>query len=737
MISTIDTITLSDKDYEQFRREAVEQIPIYNTAWTNHNVSDPGITILENLSAFTALLQSEIDIVPEKVKWKLLALAGFVPREGRPAVAYVKPTIYSDGEGLTGEKIYVHDICYEPEPGWRFIKAFFQGIYAAPDPNDPDRIENYDLLASSSYGIAGGVQIWGEKPAKGARLYFLIDRLYRKQNTVQKLILSFNIGGKYRRNPMEEGSHNPFVAVRWEILTESGFCELEAEDSTCCFLQSGYVMLKTELTMDRLRRVPGEEGKEGYCIRATLVKAAYDIAPVVERAAGPLVRIRQTDTLSALSVVASEEDLYDSVNETLLQNGESMVLLSADNYFSADPSLPQANLAIERSSIFYRLGPILAVDSPDSVDAKKRMLRRLLRDRAAKNEGLLIISRDRRILPYTELGVLYGYDEQELELPPMQRVYSQDFSLILRCSAEQVRAFLENSAEYPSLPQANLAIERGSVYFHMVGPNAAESGEVLYSVLEQENKLVIHDCGCFEGAEVLLGNYAVYQGIHGNVRVGTAFGGAEGSVFKNYARGIGGRYQDTLEQTRKRFVRDLNTPAAAVTAADCEQLVKGIPGLSLSKVKAYAEEGTNRIHIAVRPNSDRKYPRLSGIYIKIIRSYMEERRLLSTQIIVESPVYVSINVHLSVRVKKAYTQAEKRIQEALNRLFGSAYDAFGATVYFHDIYEKIQGLEFIEEIYELSLDADRKRACHISGAGITLAKNAVCCGGKYRIDITG
>ncbi len=718
MISTIDTIHLSDKDYEQFRREAVEQIPIYNTAWTNHNVSDPGITILENLSAFTALLQSEIDIVPEKVKWKLLALAGFVPREGRPAVAYVKPTVYSDGEGLTGEKIYVHGICYEPEPGWRFIKAFFQGIYAVPDPNDPDRIENYDLLASSSYGIAGGVQIWGEKPAKGARLYFLIDRLYRKQNTVQKLILSFNIGGKYRRNPMEEGSDNPFAEVRWEILTESGFCELEAEDSTCCFLQSGYVMLKTELTMDRLRRVPGEEGKEGYCIRATLVKAAYDIAPVVERAAGPLVRIRQTDTLSVLSVIASEEELYDSVNETLLQNGESMVLLSAGGGFC-------------------RPGPILAADSPDSADVKKRMLRRLLRDRAEKEGGLAIISRDRRILPYTELGVLYGYDEQELELPPMQRVYSQDFSLVLRCSAEHVRAFLEDSSAYSSLPQADLAIERGSIFYHIVDPNAAESGEVLYSVLEQENKLVIHDCGCFEGAEVLLGNYAVYQGIHGNVRVGTAFGGAGDSVFKNYARGIGGRYQDTLEQTRKRFVRDLNTPAAAVTAADCEQLVRGIPGLSLSKVKAYAEEGTNRIHIAVRPNSDKKYPRLSGIYIKIIRSYMEERRLLSTQLIVESPVYVSINVHLSVRVKKAYTQAEKRIPEALDRLFGSAYDAFGATVYFHDIYEKIQGLEFIEEIYELSLDADRKKACHISGAGITLARNALCCGGKYRIDITG
>ncbi len=712
----ISTINLNDKDYEQLRREAVEQIPIYNNEWTNHNVSDPGITIIENLSAFSALLQSEINTVPEKVKWKLLALAGFYPREGKPAAGYVKPINYSDKAGLTGEKIYAHEICYEPEAGWKFIKAFFKGIYAVPDPAHPDMVTDLGLLAGR-HGIAGGIQIWGENPSEGACLYFLIDRLYENQNTVQKIILCFNVSRKYNRTPFEDDSNNPFARIQWEILTDTGFRKLEVKDSTYCFLQSGYIVLETELTLDRLQPVIYEAGQKAYCIRAVLVKAAYDIAPIVERAAGPLAPIRQVDTLSALVVLFREEELDDFVNETLLQNGESTVFtLAADH--------------------FYRFKCGIAADSAGMADERKEIVRKILKNKVSDKDAMVLLSRDKRVLPYAELGVLYGYDEQELDLPPMLRVYSQDFSLMIKCSVEQVMAYTGKKDIVPDT-QENSAIEQVPVFYHFVSPDENRPDEVRYSVLEKENKIVIHDCGCFEGAKVFLGNYCIYQGSKGNARTGTNFRGVNGSVFYNFARGINGRYKDTLEQTRKRFVKDLNTPATAVTAFDCEQLVKGIPGLSISKVKAYAEEKKNRIHIVVRPNSENKHPKLPDSYREIIRNYMETRRLLSTQIIVESPVYIAINVHLLIRVKKAYTQAEKKIRAALDELFDSTYDKFGQTLYFHHIYEKLHGMEFIEEIYELTVDADNKKACKISGAAITLANNALCCGGKYRIDITG
>ena len=51
----LSSINLNDKDYDQFMAEAIAQIPLYSREWTNLNASEPGITILENLSAFSAL----------------------------------------------------------------------------------------------------------------------------------------------------------------------------------------------------------------------------------------------------------------------------------------------------------------------------------------------------------------------------------------------------------------------------------------------------------------------------------------------------------------------------------------------------------------------------------------------------------------------------------------------------------------------------------------------------------
>ena len=54
-------IDLDDKGYDRIREEAIARIPVYSREWTNYNISAPGITILENFSAFMALQQSEMN----------------------------------------------------------------------------------------------------------------------------------------------------------------------------------------------------------------------------------------------------------------------------------------------------------------------------------------------------------------------------------------------------------------------------------------------------------------------------------------------------------------------------------------------------------------------------------------------------------------------------------------------------------------------------------------------------
>ena len=55
-----------EKTYEELLSEALMKIPFYSEEWTNRNPSDPGITILENLTAFEALQQSRIQEITHR-----------------------------------------------------------------------------------------------------------------------------------------------------------------------------------------------------------------------------------------------------------------------------------------------------------------------------------------------------------------------------------------------------------------------------------------------------------------------------------------------------------------------------------------------------------------------------------------------------------------------------------------------------------------------------------------------
>src|SRR3954471_10119304 len=65
--------------------EARAAIPRLAPAWTDHNASDPGITILELLAALVEQDIFRVNRVPVAVRRKLLALAGEAPLGPRAA----------------------------------------------------------------------------------------------------------------------------------------------------------------------------------------------------------------------------------------------------------------------------------------------------------------------------------------------------------------------------------------------------------------------------------------------------------------------------------------------------------------------------------------------------------------------------------------------------------------------------------------------------------------------------
>src|SRR5262245_6388329 len=66
--------SLDDRTYADLVQEGIALIPRYGPSWTNHNASDPGITLLELFAYLTEILLYRMDRVSDANKREFLKL---------------------------------------------------------------------------------------------------------------------------------------------------------------------------------------------------------------------------------------------------------------------------------------------------------------------------------------------------------------------------------------------------------------------------------------------------------------------------------------------------------------------------------------------------------------------------------------------------------------------------------------------------------------------------------------
>jgi len=76
---------LGDRTYDQILRDAVARIPVHTPEWTNYNASDPGITLLELFASIADPIYYRLDLIPERVRLKFLRLTGLPLRPASAA----------------------------------------------------------------------------------------------------------------------------------------------------------------------------------------------------------------------------------------------------------------------------------------------------------------------------------------------------------------------------------------------------------------------------------------------------------------------------------------------------------------------------------------------------------------------------------------------------------------------------------------------------------------------------
>lgn len=269
-----------------------------------------------------------------------------------------------------------------------------------------------------------------------------------------------------------------------------------------------------------------------------------------------------------------------------------------------------------------------------------------------------------------------------------------------------------------------------------------ESLQKIYEdeLLPAEGKIRIRDAGDYIDAKLYLCSLASTRGAQGNIRAGSrlrAPGLPESIVFTNPAPGAGGRYQETLEETRERFCRDVETPAAVVKMSDYEQLVRKIAGLCIHKVRAVRDEKENKVTVAVKPWSEEPLPRLSALYQRVIAKYLDAHRLLTVEICLAQPQYVAVDVRGTIYVKRHYEHYREEIEEVLREHldYVRGEQQFGETLKFDRLFYSLERLECVESVQSLQIYPQNRKLAAVQGMDIVPREDCLLYPGNFDLDI--
>jgi len=93
-------LVLDDMRFQELVSEARTRITRHSPEWTEHNVSDPGITLIELFAWFTDVLLYRINRIPDRLHLALLELVGVTPAPSRQARTRVRFMLEQPSAGV-------------------------------------------------------------------------------------------------------------------------------------------------------------------------------------------------------------------------------------------------------------------------------------------------------------------------------------------------------------------------------------------------------------------------------------------------------------------------------------------------------------------------------------------------------------------------------------------------------------------------------------------------------------
>jgi predicted phage baseplate assembly protein len=273
-----------------------ELIPRYCPQWTDHNVSDPGIALIEIFAAMVETLNYRVNRIPEQVELRLLELMGITPAGPQLAtvpltfllskVADTELTLAAGIEAATVRRPNEAEIVFTTRMPLTLYPARLTAVQTRNASRKEKAWQKHQLRQQqlvSEITMFPYDQAQNRRPDNDDAFYLGFEHNLSSHTLMLHLEC---VGGAPRgldprRPPLSWQAHAPQDGQEWIA------CTLE-EDTTLGFSQPGYVRLQIPAKLDHST----QEGTTAYWLRCLITGAT----PTSEYQVSPKLRSLRVET---------------------------------------------------------------------------------------------------------------------------------------------------------------------------------------------------------------------------------------------------------------------------------------------------------------------------------------------------------------------------------------------------------------------------------------------------------
>ncbi|MFQ5812411.1 MAG: putative baseplate assembly protein [Anaerolineae bacterium] len=279
---------LDDRRFADIVAEAKTLIPRYAPEWTDHNESDPGITLVQLFAWMTDMLLYRLNQVPERSYIKFLQLLGIELKPAQPARAELTFTLARDDLETVivpkGTQVAVADggddepLVFETDEALTALGAklkavqSFDGFSYSVESTKNDATEQW-YYPFGPHAREGSALLLGF----GSPIDFTDEQI-----NLTVYVFTAGLQAEGRHCDLDLTQMPVPATLVWEYWDRRHWQPLSLDkDETRAFTRSGHIHFRgpgNKLKKDRL----GAVEEELYWIRCRLVRSPYEMAPRLE-----------------------------------------------------------------------------------------------------------------------------------------------------------------------------------------------------------------------------------------------------------------------------------------------------------------------------------------------------------------------------------------------------------------------------------------------------------------------